>query len=730
MKLGMGSRAWGHAALGLMLLSGSGAAAQAQNVTDGSAPAGEGKVVLPSLLVQGDADNGAGPSGTEGYVSSTSKAGTKSDTSLLETPQAISVITHDQMVEQDVQSLNDALRYTAGVTPETRGSIGSRYDMYKIRGFDADTYWNGLKLQSNGMYILPQVDPYFMERIDVVKGTSSALYGQANAGGVVDQEGKMPTATPQHEIGVEGGTFSHLRGTIDLSGPVTDNDRLLYRIVGIGLTEDGQQKYTQNQRIGVMPAFTLLPGEATKINLYALYQFDPAAGAYGTIPAKGSVLPASGGKIPANFYDGDPDFDRFVRTQTAIGYQVESQLAQPLKLEMNGRWFHTEQKYQSIYGTGDVGDDGTLTRGVWASNDYADTFAFDNRLQGKFATGAVRHTLVGGLDVQKLRTDYWVGGPDGSVPSINVYTPQYYVSGIPYAQLSKTSMASDQVGTYLQDQLELSGFTLTLSGRQDWAESETLTTGEKQFDKAFTGRTGLSYLFDNGISPYVSYSQSFVPQSGIDAVTGKALDPERGDQYEAGVKYQPNGMNALFTADVFRLTRSNLSTYVSGLGYVQSGEARSKGFEFEAKAEVVKNLNLMGSYTYLDTRYLRDDTGLSGKLLAGIPHNSATVWADYKISSGPLDGLDIGSGVRFFDASTNTANTFLVDGTTLVDATLRYDLGKINPTLAGADVYVNGKNLFDQRYVASCFYGDSTGASNWCAYGAQRTVVAGLHYRW
>ncbi|WP_158240589.1 TonB-dependent siderophore receptor [Telmatospirillum siberiense] len=729
MKRRLETITWRHAAMGLLALSGMGAAAQAQT-TAGSAISTDSATVLPSLLVQGDADGFGAASGTNGYVATKSSAGTKSDTSLLETPQAISVITRDQMTEQNAQSLNDALRYTAGVTPETRGSIGSRYDMFKVRGFDADTYWNGLKLQGNGYYILPQVDPYFMDRIDVVKGTSSALYGQANAGGVVDQQGKMPTDTPQHEIGIEGGTFSHLRGTIDMSGPVTDNNRLLYRIVGIGLTEDGQQKYTQNQRVGVMPSFTVRPGEDTSINLYALYQFDPAAGPYGTIPVSGSVLPARKGSIAANFFDGDPGYDRFVRTQTAIGYQMESQLAQPLKLQMNGRWFHTEQKYQSIYGTGAVDSDGTLTRNVYASNDNADSFAMDNRLQGKFATGPVHHTVVGGADFQTMKTSYWTGGVYSSVPSINVYAPQYYVSGIPAADLSKTSMASDQVGTYLQDQVELAGFTLTLSGRQDWAESKTLTTGAKQFDKAFTGRTGLSYLFENGVSPYVSFSQSFVPQSGIDAVTGKALDPERGEQYEAGVKYQPTGMNALFTADVFQLTRSNLSTYVSGLGYVQSGRARSKGVEFEGKTEIVKNLNLLASYTYLDTRYLQDDTGLTGKRLAGIPHNTASAWADYRISSGPLDGLDIGSGVRFFDESTNTANTFLVNGTTLFDATLRYDLGKLNPLLAGADIYVNGKNLFDQKYVASCYYGDSTGSSNWCAYGYQRTVVAGLHYRW
>ncbi|MDR3516000.1 MAG: TonB-dependent siderophore receptor [Azospirillaceae bacterium] len=724
---------WRSALFGAALASGM-ATIDNSNAQEVPADSDGGTVTLPAVTVE-DATVNAGETATspvKGYVASRSAGATKSDTALIETPQSVSVITSDQMKSQDVQNLNDALRYTAGVTPETRGAIGSRYDLFKVRGFDADTYWNGLKLIGNGNFAIPQLDTSFMGRIDVVKGASSVLYGQAHAGGVVDEISKQPASEPYHEIGIEAGTFGHWLGTMDISGPVAPDGGLLYRFVGVGLDEDGQIDHTKSQRIGVMPSLTFRGGDDSRLNLYALYQYDPAAGAYGLVPAKGSALPAKGGSIDTSFFDGDPDYDRFERTQGALGYRFETALAPPITLRMNGRWFHISQAYRSIYGTGDVSDDGTLLRNIYKSNDESDTFAFDNQIEGKLLTGPVRHTLLGGIDYQRLRTSYWAGGiyDTSVVPSINVYSPQYGLANLPEPNLTKTSMTSDQVGTYIQDQIALGGFVLTASGREDWASSKTLTSGQKQFDRATTGRVGLTYVFDNGIAPYVSWSQSFVPQAGTDALTGKMLSPEHGRQYEAGVKFQPNGINALFTGAVFDLDRSNLATYTSGLGYVQNGEARSRGFELEGRGEVLPNLGIVASYTYLDTRYVHDDSGLQGKRLAGIPHNSLSLWGDYKLTRGPLTGLDAGLGVRWFDSSPNTSNTFSVDGATLVDATLRYDLEQLSTKLAGADIFVNGKNIFDEKYVASCYYGDASGATNWCGYGDQRTITGGFHYRW
>jgi len=719
---------WRQAVLGAALLSAFGAADTVPaRAGEGDAAAG-GRLVLPSVKVEEGADGGGTATApVAGYVAHRSAGATKSDTSLLETPQSVSVITRDQIDAQHAESLNEALRYTAGVTPETRGSIASRYDMFKVRGFDADTYWNGLKLQGNDWYILPQIDSYFMERVEVVKGSSSVLYGQAKAGGVVNQVGKAPTETAQNEVGLEFGSNAHMRGTVDLSGPVDSSGRVLYRIVGVGLSEDSQLNHTDSERVGVMPSLTLRPNDDTKVNLYALYQHDPSAGAYGTVPAKGSAVSAARGSIASDFYDGDPRYETFDRTQTALGYQAEHALAKPVTLRLNGRWFHTEQAYASVYGAGTVSDDGTLSRSFIRSNDKADTFAFDNQLEGKLATGPVRHTLLAGFDYQRLNTSYRVGY--GTASSINVYAPTYGNALVDEGTLAKTSVTSDQIGAYLQDQLEWGGFTLTLSGREDWAQAKTLTTGAEQFDRAFTGRAGLTYLFDSGIAPYVSYAQSFVPQAGTDALTGKALEPEQGEQYELGIKYQPNGVNALFTAAVFELTRSNLMTYVSGIGNVQSGKAQSRGLELEGKAEITPDLSLIASYTYLDTKYLKDESGLTGKRLVGIPRNSASVWGDYTLSSGPLRGLGLGAGVRFFDDSTNTANTFGIDGVTLVDAALRYDLKEVANRLDGATLYLNAKNLFDTKYV-TCFWGDASGDSNWCSYGYGRTVLGGLRYRW
>lgn len=687
---------------------------------------GQKQATLPAVNVtaQNDADQPYGP--THGYVAEWNSSATKSGTPILETPQSVSVITRDQIEQQNAQNLNAVVRYTSGVTPETRGSIATRYDQLKVRGFDADTYWNGLKLISNGWYAVPQLDPYMMERVEVVKGPVSVLYGQAAAGGLLDMESKMPTVVPLHEVGVEFGNYGHVQGKFDLSGPIAGDDRYLFRVTGIARKEDGQVNMTKNERIAFAPSFTWRPDNKTSLTLFGLYQHDPRSTSYGSVPPQGTVLFNPNGKLPSNFYDGDPNFESFNRVQESIGYKFERRLTNTWSFRSNARFLHLAQDYKSVYASSLEDDLRTLDRGTAASADNLNTFAIDNQVEGNFSTGPIDHTLLVGFDYQHYASNFDAGF--GAGPSIDMFAPVYYQTVTPpdrYHQI----LSGTQYGVYAQDQARLGNAILTLGGREDWASSKTnnttFNTASSQFDRAFTGRAGFTYVFSNGIAPYVSYTESFTPQAGTD-INGKTFDPERGHQYEVGVKFQPKGYNALFTAALFSLTRENLLTTNADNPNFQSqaGEARSRGVELEAKMSLTDSLNVTASYTYLNTVYTKDNSGLEGKHLAGIPQNQASLWAYYTIDRGPLAGLSMGAGGRYTGTTYSTDNDFKVQSFFLVDATLRYDLGRAASQLKGAEVYVNAQNLFNKEYVASCYYG------SWCAFGYGRQVFAGMNYHW
>ena len=689
-----------------------------------TAPDTTAPVELPPVSV--DAQRQTADTPVLGYVAERDRAGTKTDTSLLETPQSVSVITREQMDQQGAHTLNQAVRYSAGVAPETRGGVATRYDLLTIRGFSADTYLNGLKLLDNQWYSAPQIDPYLLDRIDVLKGPASILYGSAQAGGLINQVSKMPTVTPLRELGFEFGNFAHLQSTFDFGGPIDEDGQWLYRLTGIGFRENGQVSGTLAERIAIAPALTWRPDTDTSLTLLGLYQHDPYGTSYGGIPPQGTVLFNPFGQLPVNFYDGDKNFEKFDRTQVSLGYMFNKRFDDNWTVRMNGRWFHINLDYASVYANGLDTDYRTLFRGTAASRERSDQVTIDNQVETRVTTGPVDHTLLAGFDFQHLDSSLTSGFSTG--PSLDIWAPDHNMPIIQPAR-SDSTVIGNQYGIYLQDQLRLGGFILTLSGREDFINSDqanlTFGTRGKQSANAFTGRAALSYVFESGIAPYVSYAESFTPIYGTNA-SGEVFQPERGKQYEVGVKYQPPEMNALLTAAVFDLTRQNLLTAdpINPGNSLQSGEARSRGIELEARASLAQGLNVVAAYTYLDTIYTKDNSGLENKHLPAVPNHLLSTWAYYTVPSGPFEGVSLGTGVRYIGPSFSSDNSFKVPGVALVDLTVRYDLGHAVPKLQGAELHVNVSNLLDAKYVASCYYG------NWCAYGYQRQLFAGLTYRW
>lgn len=684
-----------------------------------------GAAVLPPLTIEGQGgyvETATGP--VDGYVATRSATGTKTDTPLIETPQSISVISRQQIEDQNAQTLNQILRYTAGVTPETRGAVATRYDMFTIRGFDAQRYWNGLK-QQGLYYIEPQLDPYLMERVEVLKGPSSTLYGQAPAGGIANQVSKRPNETALNEVGVEAGSNNHMRLTGDFSGKIDPEGKFLYRFTGVGISEDGQINMTENERIAIAPSVTWRPDVDTSLTLLGLVQSDPKGNSYGGIPPQGTVLPSQFGTIPVDFYDGDPNYEKMVRQQQALGYEFDKRFTDMWSFRSNGRVHHTTMAYDSIYADGMRADGINLKRGTASSRESLMTYALDNQVETRFGTGPVNHTMVTGFDYQHLNGSYATGF--GSAPDLNVWNPVYYQAITAPARSRKESRA-EQIGIYTQDQMRLGGFALTLGLRHDDSQIDTTDeTGKivKQDDSAWTGKAGLMYNFANGMAPYISYSEAFTPQGGT-TFAGAPFKPEEAKQYEAGLKYQPAGTRSLYTVAVFDLTRTNVKSADPAHAFysLQTGEVKSRGLEMEARFGVTEQLDLIGAYTLLDTEVTKD-TENQGNRLAAVPEHQASAWAVYRMPAGSYKGLSLGAGVRYTGETVNTSNKISVSPVTLVDAMISYDLGALSNNFAGMELTLNAKNLFDTTYVASCYYGDS-----WCAYGYERTITAGLRYRW
>ncbi|WP_144817688.1 ferrichrome porin FhuA [Enterobacter sp. DE0047] len=656
---------------------------------------------------------------------------TKTDTPIEKTPQSISVVTREEMDMKDPSTVKEALNYTPGVFA-TRGS-SETLDVISIRGFTASTgantnqYLDGLKLQGDN-YSESSMDPYFLERIELMRGPTSVLYGKSNPGGIVSMVSKRPTTEPLKEVEFQMGTDNLYQTGFDFSDAIDDDGVFSYRLTGLGRSEDAQQTMVKSTRYAIAPAFSWRPDDKTDFTFLSNFQSDPDAGYYGWLPRVGTVVPytdANGKshKLDTDFNEGEQD-NRMSRRQQQIGYSFAHAFDDTFTVRQNLRYTRLHTLYTSVYGNGFTAPT-QINRAFVRSDEDLNSFTVDTQLQSAFATGAVDHTLLTGVDYLRMRND--INADYGTANPIDMVNPQYGNANVninfPYAVINR----QEQTGLYAQDQAEWNHWVLTLGGRYDFAKTSTYTRSTSSLseinDQQFTWRGGLNYVFDNGVAPYVSYSESFEPVSGS-TKQGKPFDPSRGKQYEAGVKYVPKELPVTVTAAVFQLTKDkNLTADPSDNAFsVQGGEIRSRGLELEAKAALTSNINLTAAYSYTDAEYT-DDTLYKGKRPVEVPRNMASLWADYTFHETALSGLTLGAGARyvgdtssFYTTGENANGTFNVGSYTLVDATVKYDLARVG--MPGSSVGVKVNNLFNREYVSSC-YRDYA-----CYWGADRQVVA------
>ena len=683
-----------------------------------------------------------------------SATGTKTDTPIQKVPQSISVVTAEEMALHQPKSVKEALSYTPGVAVGTRGASNT-YDYLIIRGFAADgqsqnNYLNGLKMQGN-FYNDAVIDPYMLERAEIMRGPVSVLYGKSSPGGLLNMVSKRPTTEPLKEVQFKAGTDSLFQTGFDFSDALDDDGVYSYRLTGLARSANAQQKGSEEQRYAIAPAFTWRPDDKTNFTFLSYFQNEPETGYYGWLPKEGTVEPLPNGKrLPTDFNEGAKN-NTYSRNEKMIGYSFDHEFNDTFTVRQNLRFAQNKVSQKSVYGYGMCSDPlyssnpssspcanvpqsqwgHTLTRQYVIDNEKLENFSVDTQLQSKFATGSVDHTLLTGVDFMRMRNDIdsWFGYA-GSVAPSDIYNldrsdfdfgAHPNPSG-PYRVLLKQK----QTGLYVQDQAQWDKVLVTLGGRYDWADQSSFNRdyGNKseRDDKEFTWRGGVNYLFDNGVTPYFSYSESFEPASQTDA-NGDLFAPSKGKQYEVGVKYVPEDRPIVVTGALYQLTKTNnlMADPNGSLFSVEGGEIRARGVELEAKAALSASVNLVGSYTYTDAEYTTD-TNYKGNTPAQVPKHMASLWADYTFFDGPLSGLTLGTGGRYTGSSYgDLANSFKVGSYTVVDALVRYDLARVG--MAGSNVALHVNNLFDREYVASCFntYG--------CFWGAERQVVATATFR-
>ncbi|ABY99214.1 TPA: TonB-dependent siderophore receptor [Pseudomonas putida] len=693
---------------------------------------------LDTTSVTGTAVESAyGP--VSGYVASRSATGTKTDTPILEIPQAINVITADQVQAQGARNLTQALRYTPGLATGGFTDRNSIADEITSRGFaPTPLYLDGAYLPYAGsLGGAPQIDPYTLERIEVLKGPSSVLYGQNQPGGLINMVSKRPTREQRSQVKLGAGSYNRVNGAFDTSGPLDEQKVFTYRLVGVADKGNEMVAHAHSERLLLAPSLTWAPNEDTSLTLLAQVQRDDGLPDYQTLPMIGSLKRGPTGQhIDRDFFSGDSHYNDYKRNQYIFGYDFNHRFSDELAFRSTARYTDVRDRYKGFYLRSFVteGDGVDYTRANRVKLDWRQhniSYTVDNNLEYKFNTGALQHTALAGVDYRHFTRKY-----DGynayNVLPVDLYGKNNFdTSSITPVLDTRWDNTVRQTGVYLQDQIKLDNWILTVGGRQDWAEIDNKDllahSIASQRDSKFTGRIGLTYVTEFGLAPYVSYSQSFLPTLGTAAPErgGKAFEPTEGEQYEVGLKYQPFE-GTLFTASVFQVKQKNVLTGDTEYPQYESqnGEVRSRGVELELKSSI-ENVDVLAAATYIDSFYTKSTYGDQGNRNESQAPVSASLWVDYHFTQAMLNGLTFGAGARYTGRKPgNSANTFDVPAYAVYDATVSYDLGKLDPSLRGLQASVNVQNIFDREYVSDCNYAFG------CYYGQERVASVEMTYDW
>lgn len=686
----------------------------------------DGAAALPEVRVAAEAEVETATGPVRGLVARRSASATKTDTPIMETPQTITVVTAEQMQVQRVRDLEQAFEYAAGVRPVS-GYSGS-YDAIVSRGFQANAgsgslFADGLKVSDNS-WASGKQEPYGLERVEMVKGAASVLYGMSAPGGVLATVSKRPMADAVREVVVEAGTHAHKQIGVDLGGVVAPGSDWTWRLTALARDSDTPVRELQNDTVYIAPALHWQPSAATSLTLLLQHQKRRLGYSF-PLPQVGTLLPGPGGQRVARFrFVGEPAYDRQDVQQTTLTALFEHQVNEQATLRQGVRLFDSEADVFFTSATLDPAAPTRLERRAIDEFERVRGFSSDTSWQQRWRSGDVAHTLIAGLDYTRFRSESeWYSR---TLAPLDLYQPQYgAVPGAPVPQAFSSTSRRWQAGLYVQDQIKFGERWVALAGlRHDWSDYRSrpfFTPGPWSAERtdAFTGRVGVVYLAPGGWAPFAGYSQSFQPQGGKDA-QGQRFKPTEGEQMEIGVRWQPQGEGGLLlSAAAYELRQSNVLTTdpVNPQFSVQTGQARSRGAELEVRGPVTRHLEVVGAYAYTDRRITRSNRPAEiGRRAAEVPYHQASLWGHYRLAAWGLPAWTVGAGVRYTgDMVDGTANATRVAGYGLVDAMLAWQDGPWR-------VALNVRNVADKEFL--------TCNGNFCRHGNPRSATLSAAYRW
>ena len=677
-----------------------------------------------------------------GYVATRTVSGTKTDTPLIEVPQVINVITRAQMDDQGAQSVAEALRYTAGVMPEPNG-FDVRYEWNYIRGYDTfGVQWlDGLAIPGDpSNYAVPRIPAYALERVEVIKGPASVLYGKSPPGGMLNQVSKLPQAQARREVQLSATQFGGAQAAADLTGPLDEAGAWRYRLVALRRDAGTQIDRERDRQLMLAPSLTWQPSARTSLTLQGYYHRDDSRISARFYPAMGTLLRSPEfGYIPRNLYLGEPGVDRFRREVRMLGYTVEHRFTDAISVRQQLRYGRSAQDMflVRVHPGAAFDDDGhTLNRVSAVSDDDIRSLAVDTRLEARVQTGPVRHTILGGVDYVDTRLSTNFANTGVGVPGLDLLNPVYGVE-VPRPQRlgRSTYQRARQVGYYLQDQVRFDRFIGTVGLRHDRSSIRSTDRLDEEVpvevthDSNTSGRFGLTYLSASGFAPYVGLSTSYLPTTGVDR-EGGTFKPQIGRQAEIGVKFEPADGRSQITVSLFRNdVRNALTVDPVDTDYsVQAGRLRVQGIEIEGKADLGRQVRLLAAYAYNDATIVRSsDAATAGRPMLMTPRHQASAWVDYRFAS--LAGLRVGVGARYLGSYASADDydpTLKIPSLLLWDLGASWQLGQLAPQLKGVLLRLAVSNLTDKRYVSHCLSVEGSG----CNYGARRTITGTVSYTW
>ncbi|MBB1599621.1 TonB-dependent siderophore receptor [Variovorax sp. UMC13] len=663
---------------------------------------------LPEVRVDANTERETATSAVIGYRAKNAVTATKTDTPLAETPQAVTVVTRDQIVDQGATSLQDALGYAAGVRSDAYG-LDARTDSVRIRGSEPTVFLDGLR-QAYGYYTsTTRTEPYTLERLEVLRGPAGMLFGSGTAAGIVNMVSKRPQVETQREVGVQFGNWGRKQVQADLTGALSADGDWSYRLVALHRNADTQVDHVPDDRSLIAPSLTWRPSAATSLTLQALWQKDKSGSSSQFLPWEGTIQPNPNGRIPASRFIGEPG-DYYNSERKSFGWLFEHRFNDTWTVRQNFRLASNDNDSRYHYGdfftlTGGWGADPINKRLLGRVGDSSSTrnrlAAIDNHAEAHFATGEVQHTLLLGADFSRQRENVASGS---NYSFIDAYAPVYgnFVEPV-RSDLPRTTQRNS--GVYAQDQLKWKQWIFLAGLRHDRAVSG-VAGSEDQTTSATTKRFAAMYVLPSGWSPYLSYTESFTPQSPR---MGQVFKPLRGEQWEAGLKYEPQGRAMAYSAAVYDLREKNQIVQPMPNTFNQLGETKSRGVELEAKGSIGRDLDLIANYTYSDL----------DKEIEGVPRHQASVWAKYRFAIAGTTGFSAGAGVRYLSSFRDTSYGGYgpnIPSVALLDLVLAYDTAKWRYAL-------NVNNATDKTYFSTCL------ARGDCWYGKGREVVASATYR-